>query len=85
MHGAVAPYAMTEHHYHAVVWIDHHEARVFHFSPTDMDTDAFCIRTIRPGTSITRQTPSAAGTLQRIRPIFMQPLNQLQTLVPSSL
>ena len=22
---------MTEHHYHAVVWIDHKEARVFHF------------------------------------------------------
>ena len=28
---------MSEHHYHAVVWIDHHEARVFHFSPTDID------------------------------------------------
>ena len=25
-------------HYHAVVWIDHHEARVFHFSPTDVET-----------------------------------------------
>ena len=24
-------------HYHAVVWIDHHEARVFHFSVSDMD------------------------------------------------
>jgi stalled ribosome rescue protein Dom34 len=30
-------YAMSEHHYHAVVWIDHHEARVFHFSPTDVE------------------------------------------------
>jgi hypothetical protein len=29
---------MTVHHYHAVVWIDHHEARVFHFSPTDVAT-----------------------------------------------
>jgi hypothetical protein len=28
---------MTAHHFHAVVWIDHHEARVFHFSPTDVD------------------------------------------------
>jgi hypothetical protein len=27
---------MTTHHFHAVVWIDHHEARVFHFSPTDV-------------------------------------------------
>jgi len=24
-------------HYHAIVWIDHHEARVFHFGPTDVE------------------------------------------------
>jgi hypothetical protein len=24
-------------HFHAVVWIDHHEARVFHFSPADVE------------------------------------------------
>jgi hypothetical protein len=24
-------------YYHAVVWIDHHEARVFHFGRTDVD------------------------------------------------
>jgi stalled ribosome rescue protein Dom34 len=29
---------MTTHHYHAAVWIDHHEARVFHFNPTDVET-----------------------------------------------
>ena len=29
---------MTNHHFHATVWIDHHEARVFHFSPTDVET-----------------------------------------------
>jgi hypothetical protein len=28
---------MSSHHFHAVVWIDHHEARVFHFSPTDVE------------------------------------------------
>ncbi|HKD26830.1 MAG TPA: translational machinery protein [Xanthobacteraceae bacterium] len=28
---------MYKHHYHAVIWIDHHEARVFHFSPTDVE------------------------------------------------
>ena len=31
-------YSMTEHHYHAAIWIDHREARVFHFSPTDAET-----------------------------------------------
>ena len=25
-------------HYHAVVWIDHREARVFHFNASDVDT-----------------------------------------------
>jgi hypothetical protein len=28
---------MSEHHYHAVIWIDHREARVFHFSATDVE------------------------------------------------
>jgi stalled ribosome rescue protein Dom34 len=28
---------MNEPHYHAVVWIDHRQARVFHFSPTDVE------------------------------------------------
>jgi stalled ribosome rescue protein Dom34 len=29
--------SMTKHHYHAVIWIDHREARVFHFSPSDVE------------------------------------------------
>jgi stalled ribosome rescue protein Dom34 len=28
---------MNTHHYHAVVWIDHHEARVFHVTPGDVE------------------------------------------------
>jgi len=28
---------MSSHHFHAVIWIDHHEARVFHFCPTDVE------------------------------------------------
>src|ERR1700680_373882 len=28
---------MTKHRYHSVIWIDHREARVFHFSPTDVE------------------------------------------------
>ena len=30
-------HSMNSHHFHAVIWIDHHEARVFHFSPTDVE------------------------------------------------
>jgi stalled ribosome rescue protein Dom34 len=28
---------MTTHHFHAVIWIDHKEARIFHFNPTEAD------------------------------------------------
>jgi stalled ribosome rescue protein Dom34 len=28
---------MPPHHFHAVIWIDHHEARVFHFNATDVE------------------------------------------------
>ena len=28
---------MTQHHFHALVWIDHHEARIFHFNSTDVE------------------------------------------------
>jgi len=28
---------MTSHHYHAVIWIDHREARVFHFNLADVE------------------------------------------------
>jgi stalled ribosome rescue protein Dom34 len=28
---------MSAQHFHAVIWIDHHEARVFHFNHTDVD------------------------------------------------
>jgi stalled ribosome rescue protein Dom34 len=28
---------MTIHHFHAVIWIDHHEARIFHFGPNDVE------------------------------------------------
>jgi stalled ribosome rescue protein Dom34 len=28
---------MSQHHFHAVIWIDHREARVFHFNPSDAD------------------------------------------------
>jgi stalled ribosome rescue protein Dom34 len=28
---------MDSHHFHAVVWIDNHEARVFHFSANDVE------------------------------------------------
>ena len=37
------------HHFHAVVWIDHKQARVFHFSVDEAEKTV-----IRPGHSVTR-------------------------------
>jgi len=73
---------MTERHYHAVIWIDHREARVFHFSPTDVETLS-CTRIIRPDISITRQTLSGAGMQRRAPIICMRSLNRLQMPVQS--
>ncbi|NVN88842.1 MAG: translational machinery protein [Rhodopseudomonas sp.] len=28
---------MTSHHFHAVIWIDHKEARIFHFNPSEVE------------------------------------------------
>ncbi|KIZ47540.1 MULTISPECIES: hypothetical protein [Rhodopseudomonas] len=30
---------MNAHHFHAVVWIDHKEAKIFHFSATEAERD----------------------------------------------
>jgi hypothetical protein len=30
--------SMSRHHFHAVMWIDHDEARAIHFGPEDVDT-----------------------------------------------
>ena len=35
---------MGKPHFHAVIWIDHHEARIFHFNATEQDH-----QTLHPG------------------------------------
>ena len=57
-------------HYHAVVWIDHREAKVFHFNPTTSRSWS-CIRTIRPSTCTTRRGRSAAAMRRRTRAFSM--------------
>src|SRR5262249_10338378 len=61
---------MNKHHYHAVIWIDHHEARVFHFSPTDVEQ--IVLHPDHPSTFTTRQIRSAADMKGRITPIYRQ-------------
>lgn len=74
---------MTKHHYHAVIWIDHREARVFHFNPTEVEK-----LTLHPddptGTSTTKQTLSAADTHPQVPTTFTRSLNRSQTPAPFS-
>jgi len=48
-------------HFHAIVWIDHSQARIFHLGLTG-DDEITCIRISPLGTFITRPTRSAAAT-----------------------
>src|SRR5580692_2614202 len=77
-------HSMNSHHFHAVIWIDHHEARVFHFSPTDVER-----LVLHPGHPTKhihhKQTPSGAGTNRRITPSFRLSANRSQTLARFSL
>jgi hypothetical protein len=47
-------------HYHAVVWIDHHEARVIHFNAEDADEER--VRPADPPKHLHVKAGSASGT-----------------------
>jgi hypothetical protein len=47
-------------HYHAVLWIDHHEARIIHFNADDSDTER--VRPDKPPRHLHVKAGSASGT-----------------------
>jgi len=47
-------------HFHALVWIDHREAKVFQFNATDVDRHGAAVST-RTSIFITRQTPATVA------------------------
>ena len=55
-------------HYHAVVWIDHKQARVFHFDAEAFDT-ALIAAPIIPATSIMSPITTGPATRPRTRTI----------------
>lgn len=65
-------------HYHALVWIDHHEAKIFQFNATDVDRAT--VRSAHPHQHIhhkanTRDSGHAAveeGYLERVAQALMQ-------------
>jgi len=50
-------------HYHAVVWIDHHEARVIYFNAADVDEKT--VHPAHPSHHLRHKAGSASGTHDR--------------------
>ena len=58
-------------HYHAIVWIDHHEARVFHFNANDVER--LVLHPDHPTRHIhQRQTQSEVDMTKAIETFFKQ-------------
>jgi hypothetical protein len=55
-------------HYHAVVWIDHHEARVIFFNPDEADEQT--IHPAHPPRHLHHTAGSASGTHERGAPEY---------------
>lgn len=62
---------MTE-HYHAVIWIDHHEAHVLHFNADESDTEI--IRATHSPRHLHSKAGSASGMHVRDEPEFYRDL-----------
>jgi stalled ribosome rescue protein Dom34 len=55
-------------HYHAIVWIDHHEARIVHFNADDADEEV--IRPTHMPRHLHHTSGSPAGTHERGAPEY---------------
>ncbi len=55
-------------HYHAVVWIDHHEARVIYFNADDADEKT--VHPAHPSHHLHHKSGSASGTHDKGEPSF---------------
>ena len=55
-------------YYHAVVWLDHHEARIIHFSARDSHEDV--VRPVDPPRHLHIHAGSASGTHIQAEPAF---------------
>lgn len=55
-------------HYHAVVWLDHHEAKIAHFNIQASDEDV--VRPADPPRHLHIQAGSASGTHVTVEPAF---------------
>jgi hypothetical protein len=55
-------------HYHAVLWLDHHEARIIHFNTSDSESER--VRPADPPRHLHVKAGSASGTHITDEPLF---------------
>ena len=73
---------MSKPHYHAVIWIDHREARVFHFN--SIDVERLVPHPGNPTKHIHHKANSiGSGHASPITTIFRPWRNRLRKLAPS--
>ena len=57
-------------HHHAVIWLDHHEAKIVHFSPDDSEVET--VHPADPPHQLHIKSGSASGTHITTEPAFFQ-------------
>jgi len=70
-------------HYHAVVWLDHHEARIIHFNADAADKEV--VRPAHPPRHLHIKAGSASGTHIAADPAFFRDIAQACDAVPAVL
>jgi hypothetical protein len=60
---------MTSSHFHAVIWMDHHRAQVFHFNSTEEDHEK--VHTHNSSAHLHHQATSAGGSHEKMDPSFI--------------
>ena len=61
---------MSQQHFHAVIWIDHREARVFHFGPEDVET--LVLRPDHPSRNIHHKSNTIGSGHDVLAPEFLR-------------
>ncbi len=61
---------MSQQHFHAVMWIDHHEARVFHFSQDDVE--ALVLRPDHPTRHIHHKSNTIGSGHEVLAPEYLR-------------
>ena len=67
-------------HYHAVVWIDHKQARIFHFNVEETDRSVVKDHVVR---DIRARAPHTGQRNEENRPFFEDVAKRLPTPAPS--